>query len=220
MRQVLAMSVLIAGSTFATAPVMARNAAAKYRITVRNATAGNVLSPFFAVAYTAKFPLFSLGDAASPGLAQLAETGSTAGLAAELAGRDDIATTAKASAGPATAGQTSTADLTLDLDAVTRGAKVTLAAMIGRSNDSFIALPGVTLATIPLHGRYTWHATNFDAGSEENTGFLADFGAGGHPIEHAEGRVSYDRGLNPRGDAPDAIVWGPIVADVTIERVQ
>ena len=32
-------------------------------------------------------------------------------------------------------------------------------------------------------------ANNFDAGSEENTGNVADFGPGGHPVANAEGHV-------------------------------
>lgn len=92
--------------------------------------------------------------------------------------------------------------------------------MIGRSNDSFVSTPdGVELSRLDS-GAVSMRLTNFDSGSEENTGNLEDFGAGGHPVTNAEGLISYDRGLNSRGNAPETFGWGATAAIVTIERIR
>lgn len=190
---------------------------ARYRVTVANVTAGNVLSPFLAVVQPAGSSLFRVGEPSSEGLAALAETGNAQLLIAEVQGRGQN-TFAQAD-GVLHAGEAKSVELTLAAQAFAAQPFIQIAAMIGRSNDSFVSAKSPRLDALPRGGKVSFEARNFDAGSEENTGLVADFGSGGHPTAGAEGRVSYDRGLNARGDAPEAWGWGPVAAIVTIERL-
>lgn len=191
-----------------------------YRVTVQNVTAGNGLSPPLVVTHARDYRLFSVGARATRGIAEVAETGGTATLEAELKNVEGVGTVVKAQGGPIGAGQARVIDVTVSGSALARGERLNLVAMIGRSNDSFVSLVGgVDLPSIK-EKEVILFLTNFDAGSEENTGNTEDFGAGGHPIANAEGFISYDRGLNPRGNAPEIAAWGPIAAVVSIVRIE
>lgn len=187
-----------------------------YKISVQNVTAANVLSPFIAVVHKPEFCLVEVGQPATPGLAALAETGNRATLSGELSHQANVLATAQAEGGPIGSGTARSVTITVPRSAVAAGAKVDIAAMIGLSNDSFVALGGLTLSSIGNGVRV--RASNFDAGSESNTGNVEDFGSGGHPTDAAEGIVSYDRGLNLRGTASELYGWGPVAALVTITR--
>lgn len=192
----------------------------RFRVSVRNVTAANVLSPVLAIAHDDSFDLLTTGETASAGLAEVAETGRTDTLRGEVQAATQGAILAQAD-GPTFAGKTGAFEIEVPTSALARGAKLDLVAMIGRSNDSFIATTNpVNISGLGRGSRLVFAATNFDAGSEENTGNLADFGPGGHPIAAAEGFVSYDRGLNLRGDAPEALAWGTVAAVISIERIR
>ncbi|MBK8010419.1 MAG: spondin domain-containing protein [Deltaproteobacteria bacterium] len=192
--------------------------ATQYRITVKNVTAANVVSPPLVVAHAPGYKLFTVGEAASPGVAMIAETGGTATLESELAADRHVIATSKADGGPVRAGQETVIEISVPTNYVYFGAELNLAAMIGRSNDSFVSLgKAVSLRSVRRGHPQVVALENFDAGSEENTGNVGDFGPGGHPTDAAEGLISYDRGLNPRGDAPETFAWGPTVAIITIE---
>lgn len=192
-----------------------------YRIDVQNVTAGNVLSPFLAFATTSDLVIGQVGRPATPGVAALAETGDRSVLTAELASSRQALTTVAAEGGPIRPGETRSVELTVSVAAVRGGAALDLLAMIGRSNDSFIHLGRLPLAKVSVTGTtYTVSARNYDAGSEENTGNTEDFGSGGHPTDAAEGLVSLDRGLNPRGNAPEIFGWGPTAALVSVTRIR
>jgi hypothetical protein len=191
-----------------------------YRVTVQNVTAGNGLSPPLVVVHSGGYGLFSLGTAATPGVSQIAETGGTTMLESELNGEPRVRAVAKAAGGPIPAGQKREIEVTVPAGGRWSSARLSVIAMIGRSNDSFVSTPhGFELSRMD-HGMGEFLLSNFDAGSEENTGNVEDFGPGGHPVEHAEGLVSYDRGLNLRGNAPEIAAWGSTAAVVTIERVR
>lgn len=185
----------------------------KFRVTVQNTTAGNAISPFLVALHSPEQFLFQLGMPASAGVARIAETGDTSVLEPEL----DMLNVmhVKAPGDPIPAGATRSTEFTLDPMAL-QGTRLSLVAMIGRSNDSFVALDGIELSQVKK-GRLVLDARNYDAGSEENTGNVEDFGPGGHPTAHAENLVSLDRGLNPRGNAPEYLGWGATAARVTIE---
>jgi hypothetical protein len=217
----LAACTVALGALVAAQPVFAKGTAAKrFRVTVQNVTAANALSPFVAVVHQPAWTLFRIGEAASAGLAELAETGSTATLESELTTARGIVRVAKVEGGPLTAGEARSVVIEVPWAALQAGATLDVAAMIGKSNDSFIAARAIALKPIAaVHGSVALRATNYDAGSESNTGNVADFGPAGHPVDDAEGHVSYDRGLNPRGDAPEAIAWGSTAAEVRVEAL-
>ncbi|MDQ3231495.1 MAG: spondin domain-containing protein [Pseudobdellovibrionaceae bacterium] len=187
----------------------------KIRVTVQNSTGDNALSPFIVALHSPEQTLFQLGMPASTGLARVAETGDTSVLEPELDMLNIMHV--KAPGDPIPAGATRSAEFTIDPVAL-QGTRLSLVSMIGRSNDSFVALEGIELSQVKM-GRLVLDARNYDAGSEENTGNVGDFGPGGHPTTHAENLVSVDRGLNLRGDAPENWGWGETAARVTIELV-
>ncbi len=192
-----------------------------YKITVSNVTAGNAISPFLVVAHAPSTSLFTPGMEASPGVAAIAETGNTSILEEALSNTANIVSVAKAEGGPILPANSGTATLSIPYSRGSKLPVLTLLAMIGKSNDSFVSLRNLNLRRFSrLNQTMTLFAQNFDAGSEENTGNVEDFGPGGHPTENAEGFISYDRGLNLRGDAPEIIAWGPKVAKVSITRIQ
>ncbi|MCB0418902.1 MAG: spondin domain-containing protein [Bdellovibrionales bacterium] len=191
----------------------------KFKVTVQNVTANNVLSPYFAYVLPKGASHFALGKAAPAGIAEVAETGSTATLEKELAERGDVLASAKAD-GVTRSGESKEIEISVDKADLYKGAALHLVAMIGRSNDSFITSRAVPLyAVAKSYGGITFHAVNLDAGSEENTGNVEDFGPGGHPTMGAEGKISYDRGLNPRGTAPESFAWGDTAAIISVKAV-
>lgn len=204
---------------------MSTNASANYKeaeftVEVQNVMAGNALSPTYIAVLKPQAKLFELGREASPGIAEIAETGSTTSLEQELAANPLFVGSVKVNGGPILVGQSRKVTIKVTLDALKQGAKLHAVSMIGRSNDSFIGLVGIPLANLQKNVTYKFSPTNYDAGSEENTGNIEDFGPGGHPIAMAEGIVTIDRGLNPRGNAGDIVAWSPIAAIVKITRVK
>ncbi len=191
-----------------------------YRVTVQNVTAGNGLSPPLVIAHLNAYRLFQLGVPASAGIAEIAETGATDTLQSELSLQRNVRAVTKAEGGPIPAGQKRVIEITLPRGSRTTELKLNVVSMIGRSNDSFVSTGnGIELSRCDT-GPVSVELSNFDSGSEENTGNVADFGRGGHPVAQAEGFVSYDRGLNPRGDAPNLAAWGSTAALMTIERIR
>ena len=212
----------IAASLFAfvqTTSAFAAPATLRYRITVENVTAGNRLSPFFTAVLRKGVVPFTLGKPASAGVQSIAETGSTAAIESEYTGNPNLITMAHAAGSPLVPGSSVSVEIAVPVGAVVSGATLNVLAMIGMSNDSFISVRALPLSSIGWSPT-TIGATNYDAGSEENTGNIADFGAGGHPVAAAEGLVSIDRGLNPRGDAPEIIGWGATAGIVRISRIE
>lgn len=192
----------------------------KFRLSFRNVTASNGLSPVLAIVHHDSFDLVTTGEPASPGVAEVAEVGRTDTLVAEVQAVDRTAVIAKAASGTP-AGKTGSIDFEVPVSALAYGAKLDFISMIGRSNDTFIAPPNaIDISGLRAGAKLVFAATNFDAGSEENTGNVGDFGAGGHPVAAAEGIVSYDRGLNLRGDAPEIVAWGTVAAVITVERIK
>ncbi|MBS1960794.1 MAG: spondin domain-containing protein [Bdellovibrionales bacterium] len=192
---------------------------ARFRVTVQNVTPGNGVSPFLVGVLKAGHPVFEVGKPASVGLATIAETGNAAPLADELRANPETLVVTQAAGGPI--GPSESRSVEFDVSPFElRSARLNVVGMIGRSNDSFVAIRDFPLATVMRMGEVNLRATNYDAGSEENTGSLADFGPGGHPTAHAEGFVTFDRGLNPRGDAGDLVAWGSVAATVKIERIR
>ena len=193
-----------------------------FRIDVQNVTAGNVLSPFLAFVTTPDYQVTRLGDVASAGVAALAETGNRTALIGELTASSKALPPVGADGGPVLPGEVRSTELTVPADAIRDGFVLNVLAMIGHSNDSFIRVGNLPLAKITgrIGDKISLNASNFDAGSEENSGNVEDFGAGGHPIEAAEGHISIDRGLNARGNAPEIFAWGPVAAVVSITRIK
>lgn len=185
-----------------------------FTASVQNVTAANLLSPYLVIVHKAGSSLFDVGSPASAGLQQLAETGATTLIQEELAQNADVLSVSKVEGMPLIAAESRSLDFSVKGEDLKAGALVTVVAMIGKSNDSFISLKDLPLRSLraqPL----SFKAENFDAGTEENTGNTEDLNATNHPVAAAEGHISYDRGLNPNGNAPEILRWGSVAAKVT-----
>lgn len=187
-----------------------------YDVTITNVTHGVNFTPFLVVSHNRDVSLFELGSPASPELALLAEGGATGPLATLLggtAGVHDIQT----SAGLLMPGQS----VTVRISTRFGFRRISLAAMLLPTNDSFVALNGI-YAPLSRHGLAT-SAPGYDAGSEPNDELCVSIpgptcgGAGASPEAGGEGFVHISRGIQGAGDLPpEDHDWRNPVAHISI----
>ena len=173
---------LMAVSAFALSAAAAQ--AATVDVTITNNSVGNGLffTPFLSVFHDGSYDPFNGGVAASPGLEELAEVGSTATAAAEAdAALDDSAIittlTEPAGVGPAVGGPPvfdpgNSATLRVDIND-TDHSQLTLLSMAIPSNDTFVSIT-IDLFTggVVNFGTSIIDLTNvYDAGTEVNQTF-------------------------------------------------
>ena len=192
-----------------------------YRVSITNITGGTQFTPVLAATHTRDASFFTLGDAASDGLALLAETGDTGSLQGTLESLDAVSsasTTPGPDGGLTFAGNT----VSFEIAAERRVRRLSLAAMILPTNDAFVAVDSVRL---PRYGSISVYALGYDAGSEGNDELCAsipgplcgDDGEG----PAGEGFVHVSRGIQGIGDVPAAEYdWRNPVAKVTITRIR
>ena len=174
--------------------------AATLKITVTNlgASGGLTITPVFAAFHNGSFDTFNVGDAASPGLEEIAETGSAAGVTSEMAGVQSSAVSAFITAAgngipPIEPGESDSATLTLD---GTDHRYFSYLSMILPSNDHFIG-NGDPLAHALFDGSgnylgdqsiFVLGTDAYDAGTEQNIGDGAPF------VPSLAGTVGVDEG--------------------------
>lgn len=195
----------------------------KYKVTITNLTRGQVFSPPIVIAHDSNFSLFTLGDAASDGLALLAEEGNPEELIDALNPKFDYAV----ADGPVLPGDSDS--VTLEIGNRSRSRLISVAAMLVTTNDAFLAVRDVWFL-----GKYNKivDAVAYDAGSEINSEDCQDIPGPpcGEPNEHpdieAEGYVHIHAGIH--GTSPDGVVsslkpamldWNNPVAKITIRRI-
>lgn len=195
-----------------------------YEVTITNITKASQFTPILAATHRPSISYFELGQPASAGLAILAEDGNPGVLAGELeeTGRViDTANSADVLGSPPLlfAGQS----VTLKLTGKQRRTRLSLAAMILPTNDSFVALDSVRL---PRFGQRVYYAIGYDAGSEPNDEWCANIpgplcgGEGASPNAGGEGHVHVANGIVGIGDVNAATYdWRNPVARVEIRRV-
>lgn len=229
-------SVLIA-STVALAPAaMADNNDRQYRVTIQDATLGQPLSPPVIATHTKEFQLFELGPVPTMGdddydlyfgLAAVAETGYPFHLRDAVSVADGVW---EAVALPPILhpGESNSTTISASGDAK----YLSVASMLGQTNDGFWALRGVALPRgIGDTARY--FANGYDAGSEANAettgvggtvgGADGDDGATGTGINDGsgEGYIFVHAGIQGVGGLdPTVFDWRDPVVEITIERVQ
>lgn len=196
-----------------------------YEVTITNITKSLQFTPILFATHRRSIEFFELGEAASPGLALLAEGGATDPLTAELAATGQVVDTANSAdvlGSPPLlfAGQS----VTVSLKGQHRRTRLSLAAMLLPTNDSFVALDSVRL---PVNGSRTYYANGYDAGSEPNDEWCANIpgptcgGAGDSPEAGGEGFVHISNGIHGIGDLDPAVYdWRNPVAKVVIRRVR
>lgn len=190
-----------------------------FEVTVTNATATQSFTPILVATHASESVLFRLGEPASAGLAVLAEGGDTAPFAAVLAQNDQVLDV-QSSSGLLAPGQSRT------IRVATRDHfdRVSVAAMLIPTNDSFLALNGME-GPNGSHG-VTVFVPAYDAGSEPNDNRCASIpgpvcgGEGTSPNAGGEGFVHISRGIHGNGDLDPAVYdWRNPVARITVRRV-
>lgn len=184
-----------------------------YEITINNITAGQPFSPPVLIAHTSKFRLFTIGKPAGKGVWRIAEDGDNSSLAEEVMKSkrvggyvvDDM---------PILPGQSRTYELTADA----KFDRFSLCAMLGMTNDGFIAVSGADLETTTMI-----YANGWDAGTEENTESEATTAALGSPnvrdTDGAEGFVTIHRGIQGIGGIDRSLRdWRNPCAVITIRK--
>lgn len=201
---------------------------AKYEVTIRNLTPGQIIAPSLIVFHRSGFSLFKLGDEPTIGLATMAETGNPGVLA------DEVETSHKVEIVdilPYPTGSPPAIPPGLDnsrtYEVSRRARYLTAAAMLGITNDAFYAVRGIPL---PERGKKVVYAVAYDAGSEANTeadGMTPSTPLGNDPgvkDGDGEGFIHVHSGINGGINGEGVLNlnlydWRNPVVKVTIKRV-
>lgn len=187
-----------------------------YEITITNLTYNQVFSPVLAVSHRRSIGLFSVGEAASEGIATMAESGDTSVLLDSVAGDRRVRGSGQTE-GVVPPGQSATWTIP-----VNRGGRLSVVSMLVNTNDAFLALNSVRA---PRQGQTeTYIALAYDAGSEINDELCANIpgpacGGEGNSAEDGEGFIHIHRGFHGVGDLAEAAYdWRNPVAVITVTR--
>lgn len=200
--------------------------AAEYEITITNITKGQTFTPILGVAHKSDVALFELGQPAAPELADLAESGDVGPLAAIAGTVPDLVGGYSVSPGLLAPG----ASATFTLEAPRGFNRLSLAAMLIPTNDTFVAVDSLRL---PSHGERQTFGLAYDAGSEfndQNCNNIPGPRCGGEgnsaPADDDEGHVSVSNGFHDLPQSVSGEVLGPFtydwrnpVAQVTVRRI-
>jgi hypothetical protein len=196
-----------------------------YEVTVTNITYNQRFTPLLLATHRPEIQLFTLGQAALPELATLAEEGNVAPLRALLDASPLVKATTAAS-GLLDPGKSAT----FRIQGNPWRDRLSLAAMLIPTNDAFVSLNAVQLP-YPGWPAQTYTAVAYDAGSEVNDElcssipgpFFAECGGsgGGARVGGGEGFVHVHRGMHGVGDfKPSARDWRNPVAQVRVRLVR
>jgi len=217
---------IVASLVFASSSALASGSKI-YKVTITNITNSITFTPILVASHRKKASVFKLGERASDALAEIAESGSPASLAAML--ETDYHATVESSGGQLLPGES----ITVEVSAAHGARRITVASMMLPTNDGFIALNSVKA---PKRGSVTYYSPGYDAGSEPNDELCSSIpgptcgGTGPSPnVDPSdEGYVHIHRGIhgsNPSGTfvselAADVYDWRNPVAKITITRIR
>ena len=190
-----------------------------YQVSITNLTPGQAFTPQLVFTHRHAKPLFTLGEAASSELEQLAEGGDTAPLSALVHAYANDITTNGVLLMP---GETTA----LTIKGKPGRGRLTVVAMLLPTNDTFVALDGMKL---PHRGSVSYRVPAYDAGTEYNDQDCANIpgplcGGEGYSPEAGdgdEGFVHIGNGFHDLGDdvlKPQLYDWNNDVAKITITR--
>ncbi|WP_205967604.1 spondin domain-containing protein [Paraglaciecola sp. 20A4] len=164
-----------------------------YDVTVTNLTNGQPVSPPAVVLHT-EGTLWALGDVATVSLERIAEVGDSAEFLTQGA-------VSAGGSGPITPGDSQTISITIqDIT----NAKMTIAAMLGNTNDAFSGLSAWDLSQLEVGDSWTTNSPAYDAGTEKNT----------ETAETVPGPAGNGEGFNPTRDDTGFISMHPGVVSV------
>jgi len=219
-------------TTLVLASGMALAGQLQYEVTITNLTKGQPFSPAVVAIHTARMtPIFTLGEPSSEGIWRIAEGGDVSVLAPQLSADPNVFDV-QVSDGPFLPGQS----VTVILNGGNRPGPryLSLAGMLGSTNDGFFALNGQSVSSLwfpylPSLGTMVYYATAYDAGSEANSetcdtvpGPPCDNGMNERDTAGAEGYVYIHSGVHGVAGPPPAGLpagtsdWRNPVAKITV----
>jgi len=200
-----------------------------YRLTLKNVTANQPLSPAAVILHKAGYHLWQPGQAASVALENLAEGGSNSQVLDEAKTHADFIAS-KAGTGAIPPGGSETLELVAG-DA--NGFRVTVATMLVNTNDAFAGIASSKIAGLAKGERFSMHVPVWDAGTEANSeaaGSLpgpADGGEGFNASRDGDSNfVAIHQGVVTHADGLSTSVlneshrFNNPVALITVERVE
>jgi hypothetical protein len=216
---------LLAGLALFAASGIAWAGPLQYEITITNITKGEPFSPVVVALHRPQMdPLFKLGEPSSEGIWRIAEDGDGMVLFGDLSADPNVYDV-QISDGPFLPGQS--VKVVLDGGNGGGGRSLSLAAMLGISNDAFLALNGQHVPYFLPFFQREWTgiylANAYDAGSEENTESCETVpgppcgAAGVRDTDGAEGYVYVHSGIQGTGDLDASqLDWNNPVAKITV----
>ena len=189
-----------------------------YAVTVTNITPGQIFTPLLVATHRSDIAFFEPGAPASEALTALAEGGDIMPLKNALDAAPELARDTATNGALLHPGES----VTIEIQASGRFDRLSFAAMLIPTHDTFVALNSMPL---PRHSRSTT-VMAYDAGTETNDELCANIpgpdcgGAGPSPGDDGEGFVHVANGIHGIGDlAPEVFDYRNPVARVTIERL-
>ena len=205
---------LLCAALFSGAALADGNNGRRYEVTITNITKGQTFTPLLVATHTNDVQLFQVGAAASPALETLAESGDTMPATDELLAAGRAVGTVETIPGLLGPGQS----VSVVVQAPKRARRLSVAAMLIPTNDTFVALNSVPL---PRKTR-VFDAPAYDAGTEANDQNCTNIpgprcqGAGSSaPADGDEGFIHIGNGFHElgTGQGPDGEVLGPFTYD-------
>lgn len=189
-----------------------------YTISITNITKGMSFTPILNSIHSNRANLFTVGEKASDGIADVAEAGATDRLKTEIMQADTqasfVSTTGLLAPG---------ATVTIEIEGE-RFKKLSMASMLLPTNDTFFALDGVDL---PSRGSVVYYANAYDAGSEKNDELCVNIpgprcgGLALSPSDSGEGFVFQSPGIHGEANLSRATYnWQGPVAKVVITKMR
>jgi hypothetical protein len=193
----------------------------EYKITITNLTPGQPFAPVMATSHRPGLSFFEAGQAPSDELAMLAEAGNGTPMAAKLMSTPGFHDAQVSTMGLTFPGKSTT----LVITAKDGKDHVSIGAMLGATNDAFMAISDMRLPK--KRHAITYMANAYDAGSETNDELCSTVpgcggGAAGYsPDDSGEGFVHIHNGIHGVGDLNAAAMdWRNPVAKIVIERMK
>ncbi len=223
----LASVVALGGGT----PARAQDATRVYEVTITNLADGQLLSPPVVATHGREYALFEVGERASEGIWTVAEQGNPMTLAEQLRTTPEVDSVVVAEGPVHRVGGSGPSTMTLRAESH-GGDRLSVAMMVGCTNDGFTGLSSVPLSRSMVSA--TYYAAAYDAGTEANTQRWSDMPDGCNalgpaplPADGMNARVLTDdpirmhAGIAPGdSDLTEAFAWSDPVVKITVQRVE
>jgi hypothetical protein len=190
-----------------------------FAVTITNLTLGQPIAPLLVTTHQAGMSFFQLGQAPADELADLAEAGNGHPMADKLLQQSNVSSAVVGDGGTGPGGTSTVMVMAKNRDHISVGA------MLGNTNDAFIALRDVDLPT--GNETLSYMATGYDAGTETNDELCVTVpgpACGGQalsPADAGEGFVYVHNGIHGIGELNAAAYdWRNPAALIVIKRVQ